>query len=161
EDAVVALFSLQTELEVDNKMLQRLELRAEENRKARVEARDRVDKLYGELDELFARYRAAIHGHPQKTDEAQEGDVVIRLQTQLEAKELEVMAAERAETGVSEEGQRLRVDIRNLKERMILLSGQIDALHATLPPAREAVTGVWDITLMPTGDKGVFALFQS
>lgn len=161
EDAVVALFSLQTELEVDNKMLRRMEARVEENGKARTEAREKVDRLYAELDELFSRYRAAIHGKAEKNQQSGEGDTVERLQTQIEAKELEVMAAERAEAGVSDEGHKLRQDVRSLKERMTLLSAQIDSLHASLPTQRESVTGIWDVTLLPSGDKGVFALFQA
>jgi len=163
EDAVVALFSLQTQLEVDNKVLLRMEQRLLDNQRARIEARDKVDKLYVELDGLFTRYRAAAHGRGGggKDGEPEPEETAERLRAQIEAKRLEVLAAERAETGVSEEGHRIRGEILDLKERMTLLSSQLDTLVASLPAQRETVTGVWDITLMPSGDKGVFALFQS
>lgn len=167
EDAVVALFSLQTELEVDAKVLRRMEQRLEENRKARLEAGDRVHKLYSDLDDLFEKFRAAIHrrpgrggsGEPDREEEA--GPSVDQIEEQIEARQIEVKAAERAEAAVREEGHKLRDDIRDHKDRMALLAAQIDSLHASLPAPRESVTGVWDITLMPSGDKGVFALFQS
>jgi len=162
EDAVVALFSLQTEMEVDNKMLRRMELRLEENRAARIEARERVERLYAELDDLMARYSAAIQGRQGRGDGPEEEPASLeRLETQIEAKALEVRTGERAEAAVSDEGHRLRDDIRNLKERITLLSAQIDSLAAGLPAQKESVTGVWDVTLLPSGEKGVFALFQS
>ena len=58
EDAVVALFGLQTELDVEGRLLHRMELRHEENRQAREEAVERVGRLYAELDHLFSLYRA-------------------------------------------------------------------------------------------------------
>src|SRR5262249_7419344 len=45
--------------------------------------------------------------------------------------------------------------------RIALLGRQIDALRSTLPAERDSVTGLWDITLLPSGDRGVFALWQS
>jgi hypothetical protein len=161
EDAVVALFALQTQLDVDGKVLRRLELRVEDNRRARDEARDKTAKLYVDLDDLFARYKVAIHSRPQKNDETAPADAVERLQAQIEAKEIEVISSERAEQGLGEDGRRLRQDVLSLKERMTLLASQIDSLHTRLPSTKETVTGVWDITLLPSGDKGVFSLFQS
>jgi hypothetical protein len=167
EDAVVALFSLQTELEVDAKVLRRMEQRLEENRKARLTASDRVNKLYSELDDLFEKYRAAIHSRPGRGGssgqdrEEEDGATVQQLEEQIEIAQTDVKAAERAEASVREEGHKMRDDIRDQKERMGLLAAQIDALYARLPAPRESLTGVWDITFLPSGDKGVFALFQS
>lgn len=165
EDAVVAVFSLQTELEVDGKVLRRLEDRLDENRRARAEARDRVGKLYEELDALFARYREAIHGgregEPESRPEGEGAAGVEGLEAEIEAKQLEVMSAERTEAAIRDEGHRLREEIRRLRERMSLLAGQIDTLIGGLPSQRDTVTGIWDVTLLPSGVKGVFALFQS
>jgi hypothetical protein len=165
EDAIVALFSLQTQLEVDGKMLQRLEERHTENVKLRGEARDKVAKLYVELDQLFDQYRAARQGPPPKEGKedggSPEGAAVAELEAQIEVKEQELLAAERAETGIQDEGRRLRDDIRDMREKIALLAQQIDTLQASLPTQRESLTGMWDITMMPSGDKGVFALFQS
>jgi hypothetical protein len=167
EDTVVALFSLQMEREVDAKVLRRIEQRLDENRKARLEATDRLQKLYSDLDDLFDRYRAALHRPPGQSSpggqdrEADSEPGIQQIEDQIEVMQFDVKAAERVEAAVRDEGHKLRDDLRDLKERMALLDGQIESLHATLPRPRESVTGIWDITLMPSGDKGVFALFQS
>lgn len=165
EDAVVALFSLQAQLDVDVAVMRRLEQRLEESLRDRAEARERVDKLYDELDDLFARYRAAIRRRQSRqgggSREAESGETIERLEEQIEARQRAVIAAERTEIVVREQGHRLRDEIRDHRERMDLLSARIDSLHASLPAPRDAVTGIWDITFLPSGDKGVFALFQS
>jgi hypothetical protein len=175
EEAVVAVFSLQTELEVDARQLERMEERHEENRKAREEARERVRRLYAELDALFARYRDSLHDlkagaapseeeGPEGTDgepPARERGLFARLEAEIEAKERELRLAERAESSIQDEGRRMRDDIRNLRERMSLLAQRIAALQNSLPAQRDSVTGVWDVSMLPSGVTGVFALFQS
>jgi hypothetical protein len=172
EDAVVAVFSLQTELDVDARQLLRMEERHEENRRARDEARALVRRLYVEMDEIFSRYREALHelraGVAPQAEEEGDDDPSDRrstpaaeIEAEIEAKERELRAAERAETALQDDGRRLRDDIRNLRERMSLLAQRIAALQNSLPAPRDSVTGVWDISMLPSGVKGVFALFQS
>ena len=55
----------------------------------------------------------------------------------------------------------MRDEIRRSRARIALLGKQLDSLKATLPTDRDSVTGIWDISLLPSGDKGVFALWQS
>jgi hypothetical protein len=55
----------------------------------------------------------------------------------------------------------LRDSIRKIRARIALLSEKMGELQARLPRERESVTGIWDISLLPSGDKGVFALWQS
>ncbi|MFQ5700913.1 MAG: hypothetical protein ACE5HU_03615 [Acidobacteriota bacterium] len=162
EDAVVALFNLQTELTVDTKMLDKLEARYEANRRDRVSARERVISLYAELDRLFDEYRMA-KGPSAKPDHREEtGEIDVRhLEGLIEEKETGLLTAEKVEAAVHEEGRRLRQQIRDQRERMALLSREIRTLRASLPTQRESITGVWDVTLLPSGDEGVFALFQS
>ncbi|HKY33371.1 MAG TPA: hypothetical protein VJV23_12600 [Candidatus Polarisedimenticolia bacterium] len=168
EDAVVALFSLQTELDVDGMQMERLEGRQDENRIARIEARAAVERLYTQLDELFGRYRTALRarrvgGEPRPDEGEEQGEPrsAEQIESEIEAKERELRAAEAAESAAQEDGRRLREDIRRLAERMSLLSQRIAALHRNLPAQRDSVTGVWDVTFLPSGDRGVFALFQS
>lgn len=173
EDAVVALFSLQTDLEVDATMLRRLEQREEGNRKARAEARQRVERTYAELDQLFAQYRASRRPAPRAprseadpgargadADDPEEGGAE-RLEAQIDAKEHELLAAERAEIVVQDEGRRMRDEMRRLRERMTVLAQRMESLAGSLPTQKDAVTGIWDVSILPGGDKGVFALFQS
>lgn len=177
EDAVVALFSLQTEREVDIRMMKRLETRHDENRRERIEAREKLVKLYEDLDALFADYRISLsvrrttegeadseHARPEDPAEGEGAGTlsgVERLEELILLKERDVMAAERAQANTMEEGHRLRDQIRDLRLRMTLLAQQIAALEKSMPTQRDAVTGIWDITMLPSGDKGTFALFQS
>ena len=161
EDAVVALYSLQTQLEVDVKVLQRMEQRLVDNQRARDAAREKVDRLYVELDALFSAFRSASQSRSGREGDGDSEDGAEPVRAQIDAKRLEVMAAERVEDGVRDEGHRLRDDILAQRDRMSLLSAQLDTLIASLPTPRESVTGMWDITILPSGDKGVFALFQS
>jgi hypothetical protein len=177
EDAVVAVFSLQTELEVDARQLELMEARHEENRKAREEARERVRRLYDDLDALFTRYREALRdlragvvpesATATEDEEARGGEggeersSILRLEADIESKERELRVAERSEGAIQDDGRRLRDDIRSLRERMSLLAQRIASLQSSLPAQKDSVTGVWDITMLPTGVKGVFALFQS
>jgi len=156
EDAVVALFSLQTELAVDLKVLERIEQRLETNRRDRDAERARVSQLSRELDELFDEYRAA-RGSGRDGQSAGARDI----EAQIEQKERELGAAELSSLAISDQGRRLRDEIRTMRERLAILSRQIETLQASLPTDSESVTGVWEITLLPSGDRGVFALFQT
>lgn len=71
------------------------------------------------------------------------------------------MAGERLETSLREEGRRLRAEMITRRERLGLLAQRIATLEASIPSQREAVTGVWDLTMLPGGEQGIFALFQS
>jgi Tfp pilus assembly protein PilO len=157
EDAVVALFSLQTELTVELRVLARVESRLEQNRRDRDEARRRITQLSRELDELFDVYRAA----KGPTGGGQRGQNARDIEAQIERKERDLYAAEEGASAIQDQGRRLRDQIRTMRERMSFLSQQIDTLRASLPTERESVTGVWDIVLLPSGDRGVFALFQT
>ncbi len=166
EDAIVALFSLQTQIDVDTRVLQRMELRQEENRRSRDEAQERVQRAYADLDRVFAQYRQALRARDvreEDEDQPPERDTpsIDALETQLEAREQEVIAAERVETAVRDDGRRLREDIRTLHERIRLQTQKIESLQASIPTQRDSVTGLWEITMLPGGEKGVFALFQS
>lgn len=161
EDAIVALYSLQTEFTVDVKVLARLEERYDRNRQDRAAATQRLSGLYADMERLFDSYRAARRSRGRDDGEAADPREIPRLEQLIEEKELELMGAERAATAMQDEGRRLREQIRDKQEQMAILLQQIEILRASLPTQRESVTGIWDVTLLPGGEKGVFALFQS
>jgi len=163
EDAIVALFSLQTEFTVDVKVLARLEERYDRHRQDRSAATQRMSGIYAEMERLFDAYRAARRGGGRAENGSDPSDPreIPRLEQLIEEKELELMGAERTLTAVQDEGRRLREQIRDKQEQMAILLQQIESLRASLPTQRESVTGIWDVTLLPGGEKGVFALFQS
>jgi len=167
EDAVVALFSLQTQLEVDGRLLDRLVDRHAASQQERIAARQRVDRLYAELDGLFEQYRQLLQAgavREEEDDAAGEGEDrsnMARLEDEIDQKEKELIEAESTEKAREDEGRRIREEIRGARERITLLWQRIVSLQDSLPAQKDSVTGVWDITLLPGGDRGVFALFQS
>ncbi len=167
EDAVVALFSLQTQLEVDGRMLDRLVDRHAASQQDRTVARERVDRLYTELDGLFEQYRGLLQAGGEREEgedrSAADGDRpnLARIEDEIDQKEKELLEAESTEKAREDEGRRLREEIRGARERITLLWQKIVSLQDSLPAQKDSVTGVWDITMLPGGDRGVFALFQS
>ena len=126
-----------------------------------------VQSAYVELDRAFAQYRQALRARDARTDDDEgppserDAPSVGALEAQLEQREQEVIAAERVEASVRDDGRRLREDIRTQHERIRLQAQKIDSLQASIPTQKDSVTGLWEITMLPGGEKGVFALFQS
>ena len=158
EDALVALYSIQTELDVEQKVLQREETRYEANVRQRMEMRDRLDRLYDELESLFRQERG---GSSADRSDREVGPSEAEIRQTVEAKEAEVLALESAEGAARDEGRIIRSEIRRIRARIAIITGRVEALRASLPKDSESVTGIWDITMMPSGDRGVFMLWQS
>ncbi len=159
EDAIVALFSLQTDLEVERKILAREEARYEANQRQRAEIRDRLARMHEEMEALFRLERGETAGEAASERERAASDAEVR--QSAEAKEVEVMSLERGETAARDEGRRLRDEIRQIRARIALKGVQLDSLRASLPKDQDSVTGLWEVSLLPSGDKGVFMLWQS
>jgi len=159
EDALVALFSIQTQVDVEGRLLARAEEQYEANQRKRSEIHDRLERLHAEMEEIFRQEKGETPEGARENRESAPSAAEIR--QQAEAKESEVLGVERAETGLLDEGRRMRDDIRQIRTRIAFLKGQIESLRASLPTDRDSVTGIWDISLLPSGDKGVFALWQS
>ena len=161
EDALVALFTLQTEVEVEKRLLQREEARYEGNLRARTGLRDRLDTLYQELEVLFLRERALGDGDDVSEDE--EGGEIDRdeLLREAQEKEDEIRAMEGILASARDEGRRIREEVRSIQERIRALVEKQGTLRVGMPEDSSSVTGVWDVRLMPSGDRGVFALWQS
>lgn len=162
EDALVALFTVQMELEVEQKILQREEARYEANVRKRAEMRERLGRLYEELEALFKAEQAA--GAAEKAGERERergapGPDEIR--QAAEAKEAEIVGLERNEAAARDEGRDIRDEIRRLLARIALIRARLEGLRASLPRDSDSVTGIWDIAILPSGDRGVFALWQT
>ncbi|MEW5807547.1 MAG: hypothetical protein AB1756_09415 [Acidobacteriota bacterium] len=81
--------------------------------------------------------------------------------TPIEMKEMEIDDAEKQRAYLIEEGERSREKIRERLARLALLNQKIAELKEMLPREEESLTGKWDISLLPGGDKGIFWLKQS
>jgi len=159
EDALVALYTLQSQIDVERKLLKTAETQYEANLKRRGELGDRLARLHDELEDLFVQDKpdAPARTAPNQARPLSEAEV----RAAVDAKETEVLAVERTETAAQDEARRMRDDIRRMRTRISLLGKQLDALRASLPSDSDSVTGMWDLTLLPSGDRGVFALWQS
>jgi hypothetical protein len=159
EDALVALYTLQTQIDVERKLLVSAESQYDANLKRRSELHDRLARLHDELESLFRQERGEASSEDEVNRTRPPAEAEIR--HAAEAKESEVLGVERVEAATQDEGRRMRDDIRRMRARIALLGQQLDSLRSTLPADRESVTGLWDVSLLPSGDKGVFALWQS
>ena len=79
----------------------------------------------------------------------------------LEIKELEIKNAEKEKEALIKEGERVRERIKERLYRLTLLDEKITDLKEALPGEEESITGNWDVTLLPGGDKGLMSLKQS
>lgn len=158
EDALVALFTLQTEVEVEELVLAREETRYESNLRVRSSLSDRLTTLYQELEVLFQREREFKEDEQEDEETGISREDVIR---EAQEKEDEVRAMEGILEAARDEGRRIREEIRRIQERIRALVEKQYTLQVGMPDDRDSVTGVWDIRLLPSGDRGVFALWQS
>lgn len=159
EDALVAIFALQTEIEVEERLMTRQEQKYEVNVQRRVLLRDRLDLLYDELELLFLKERAVRAGQPASEEDG--GTPPGEILRQAEEKEDEIRALEMTEAGARDEGRRIREEVRKIQERIKILSEKQASLRVRMPDDSDSVTGLWDIRFLPSGDRGVFALWQS
>jgi hypothetical protein len=62
---------------------------------------------------------------------------------------------------LGDQGRALRLRIEARRHRLGALSKRADQLLAMLPADTDALTGVWDVRLIPTRENGVFTIFQN
>ncbi len=132
EEQLAAIYSLKVQLEIEQRRLAR----------AREEARGRLQRMYDDLDGMVEG-RAGM-------------DPAL-----MQQREEEIQKTEQEVIALSQETRRIRDDIRDAHARIELLSERISRLRKTLPSDTEALTGAWDVTYLPSGDKGLFQLRQS
>jgi hypothetical protein len=142
EEQLAAIYSLKVQLEIEQRRLDEALQRYGDHVRARQQARDRLQRLYDDLD-------AMVSG------EAESDPALIRL------REEEVLKAEQELEGIVRSGHAVRAEIRDAHTRLEVLAERIARLRRTLPSDTESLTGTWDVTYLPSGDKGVFTLRQS
>lgn len=142
EEQLAAIYSLKVQLEIEQRRLDDALQRYSVQGRAREEVRARVARIYDDLD-------AMVEGRAEP-----DPDLVL-------AREDEVLKAEQELEALTRLGREIRSEIRDAHQRIEILGDRIARLRKTLPSDTESITGVWDVTYMPSGDKGVFTLRQS
>jgi hypothetical protein len=142
EEQLAAIYALKVQLEIEQKQLDEAVLHYGQIAEAREDARARVRRLYGDLDDM-------VQG---KQDSKVED---------ISAREMEVARAEQELEVTTRQGRDLRGRIREWHERIDLLQERLGKLRKALPSDSESLTGTWEITYLPSGDKGTLSLRQS
>lgn len=142
EEQLAAIYSLKVQLEIEQRRLDEALQRYTDQARAREDARSRLQRLYDDLD-------AMVEGRAQ-------GEAALVL-----AREQEIQKVEQELEALTQETRRIREAIRDAHARIELLGDRIGRLRKTLPSDTESLTGAWDVTYLPSGDKGVFMLRQS
>ncbi|HKQ98261.1 MAG TPA: hypothetical protein VJV75_10330 [Candidatus Polarisedimenticolia bacterium] len=142
EEQLAAIYALRMQLEVEQKVFDDDLQRYADVAPAREETRARVRRMAEDLD-------AMVLGKSEATVE------------ELEKREADLARAERDLDLLVAEARDLRRRIRTGADRIALLQDRLARLTKSLPSDTESLTGVWDITYLPSNDKGVFTLRQS
>jgi hypothetical protein len=142
EEQLAAIYSLKVQLEIEQHRLDDALQRYNEQAHAREEARARLNRLYDDLD-------AMVQGRS-------DADRAL-----MQSREDEIAQVERTVEGLTQETRQIRAEIRDAHARIELLDERIGRLRKTLPSDAESLTGTWDVSYLPSGDKGVFSLRQS
>ncbi len=142
EEQLAAIYSLRVQLEVEQRRLDDALGRHSENARMQEAAQGRVTRLALELEAMV--------------DGRQDADPDL-----IDSREQALETAERALASLFHEGRRLRGEIRDAHVRIGILQDRIQSLRRTLPSDNESLTGVWEVTYLPSGDRGAFTLRQS
>ncbi|HKB08663.1 MAG TPA: hypothetical protein VKF61_10325 [Candidatus Polarisedimenticolia bacterium] len=142
EEQLAAIYSLKVQLEIEQHRLDDALQKYNEQARAREEARGRLSRLYDDLD-------AMVQGRS-------DADRAL-----MQSREDEIAQVEQMVQALTQETRQTRAEIRDAHARIELLDERIGRLRKTLPSDSESLTGTWDVSYLPSGDKGVFALRQS
>jgi hypothetical protein len=80
---------------------------------------------------------------------------------QIAAREEDIQRLEEEVSVLVREGREIRHLMRDAHDRIAILSDRIAGLRKTLPTDTESLTGTWEVTYLPSNDKGIFTLRQS
>jgi hypothetical protein len=142
-----AVASLSAQLDVERRLLDKDRVRYGEAAAARDAATERLDTLYDELDGLASAQDAA-------GDAESAGESLRRTQEEIAAVErMRAEALARCADTLGMMQQRL--------ERIGQLEQKIAELRGILNSEGEPLSGTWDVSYLPSGDRGVFTLRQS
>jgi len=142
EEQLAAIYSLKVQLEVEQLRLDGALQRHVAVARNRISALTRLAALYGELDGM-------VEGRRESDPDT------------LSEREAQVRRAEGDLDALSEEGRVVRATINEAHERIRVLQERIARLRRTLPADDESLTGTWEVSFLPSGDKGAFTLRQS
>ncbi len=143
EETLLALFTLETQVEVENGVLAEVEIAYGVNLDERRRYADRLVQLYSQLESSLS----APANRFNPVDVRHRDDELERL--------------EKAQALAWDEGRRLRRRMLDIKNRLALLQSKIDSLARSLPEASQSMTGYWDIVFIPDEQRGVFFLNHS
>jgi len=143
EEALMALFALETQIGMEQSLLAGVELRYQANVEERTRYGARLDRLYGELEAAWA-----------EEEETFDEDAVERGDGELER-------LEKAQLLAWDEGRRLRREMLKARARLRLLRDQVERLAGSMPSDAESLTGYWDVLFLAGAQRGVFFLIQS
>lgn len=142
EEQLAAIYALNVQLEIEQKRLDEDLQRHGEVARSREDARGRLRRLYEDLD-------AMVEGRAEASPES------------IQTRESEVARVEQELETLTRDAHDLRWRIRDAHERIGLLQEKMNRLRRTLPSDNESLTGTWDVSYLPSGDKGTFVLRQS
>jgi len=144
EETGAAIVALRADLELERVRLDRDLSDYASNEARREELRDQISVLYARL---------AVTVRRGETPEEEEG--------MLEALDSEAQAAEQAEEAVRATLRRLRERISDSRQKIRFLERKLAELRRSQPTEVDNLTGTWDVSYLPSGDRGVFTLRQS
>jgi hypothetical protein len=142
EEQLAAIYALRVQLEIEQKQLDKALTEYGRIADKRETTRARVRDLYRELDDM-------IEGKSEGTSD------------QMEQKEADIGKAEFELESLTRGARDLRARLADSQERIALLQDRVGRLRKSLPSDNESLTGTWDVSYLPSGDKGAFTLRQS
>jgi hypothetical protein len=142
EEQLAAIYALRVQLEIEQVQLDADLQRYGAVAPGREEARAKVRRLSEELDDM-------VQGRAEASAD------------EIEGREADVARAEKDLEAIATEARELRSRIRMSHDRIALLQDRLGRLRKALPSDNESLTGSWDITYLPSNDKGTFTLRQS
>jgi hypothetical protein len=143
EQALLAIFALETQIQTENSLVDRVEEQYRANLDERTRYKTRLDRLAADLDTAWAA-----------PEEATDSEALARADDELERLEKAMVLS-------WDEGRRLRREILTGRSRLAIMRGRLAELSATLPASAESLTGYWDVRLLSGGERGLFFLVQS
>ncbi len=143
EETLLALFTLETQMELETQVLASLGASYRDNQDERARFSGRLEQLYAELEAALAA--------PGEDSDVEE----------LRRRDQELERLEKAQALAWDEGRRLRQRMLDAKNRLALLRQKVEELIGSLPSATESMTGYWDVVFVPGEQRGVFFLNHS
>jgi len=144
EEIGAAIYAVKVEVELEKVRLEKDLANYSSNEARREELRDQISVLYTRISVLVR----------QSGSSEEDAD-------SLEALEAEVLSAEQAEEAVRTTLRNLREKISVSREKVRFLGVKLAELRRSTPAEAESMTGTWEVTYLPSGDRGVFTLRQS